>query len=173
MGISSKRARTNQLTPLPPPAVGMNLGDGTGEIGLAGEQDEPIFVFGSRTPPPSRRATSLGGLTNWVASMGCPRGGITRRMLVTGYDNSFRSTGKNPGDPGYGITAYQTVAGPGTIAAPPNIERGTQMYVPGYGLGTVHDRGSAIQGDHIDLWFASEREALNWGNPILNVHVCR
>lgn len=151
----------------------MNLGDGASEIGEAGEQDEPIFVTHSRTPPPIRRAISLGGVGNYVASRGCPHGGTTRRMLVTGYDNSFRSTGKNPGDPGYGQAADLTMAGPGTIAAPPNYQPGTQMYVPGYGLGTVHDRGDAIQGNHIDLWFASEREALNWGNPILNVQVCR
>ena len=86
-------------------------------------------------------------------------------MLVTGYDNSFKSTGKNPGDPGYGITASGTKAGPGTIAAPRNIPFGTGMFVPGYGCGTVSDRGGrkTIAGTHIDVWFSSEQQANNWG----------
>jgi len=40
-------------------------------------------------------------------------------MTITGYDNGFNSTQKNPGDPGYGMTKNNTVAGPGTIAAGP------------------------------------------------------
>ncbi len=98
-------------------------------------------------------------------------GPTTTPMLVTGYDNGYESTGKNPGDPGYGITANGTVAGPGTIAAPPNYPYGTQMYIPGYGSGTVEDRGGAIQGSHIDIWFPSAQDAINWGAQHLNVQV--
>jgi 3D (Asp-Asp-Asp) domain-containing protein len=98
------------------------------------------------------------------------------RMLVTGYDNSFQSTGKNPGDPGYGLVAdmdpQHRVAGPGTIAAPKNYPFGTRMNVPGYGWGTVYDRGGAINGAHIDLWFPTTQQAMNWGHPHLNVTVC-
>lgn len=94
------------------------------------------------------------------------------KMLVTGYDNSFQSTGKNPGDPGYGVTADQTIAGPGTIAAPRNFKFGTKMFVPGYGCGTVHDRGGAIKGDHIDVWFSTTQQANNWGRKHLDVEVC-
>jgi 3D (Asp-Asp-Asp) domain-containing protein len=83
------------------------------------------------------------------------------------------ATGKNPGDPGYGITAHQTVAGPGTIAAPSTYPWGTQMYVPGYGLGTVLDRGGAIKGSHIDIWFPTTQQANNWGAPHLQVTVCK
>jgi len=71
---------------------------------------------------------------------GCTKCHIVK-MLVTGYDNSFQSTGKNPGDPGYGITTSGKKAGPGTIAAPRNISFGTGMFVPGYGCGTVTDHG--------------------------------
>jgi RHS repeat-associated protein len=97
------------------------------------------------------------------------------KMLVTGYDNGFKSTGKNPGDPGYGITASRTKAGPGTIAAPRNIPFGTGMYVPGYGCGEVQDRGGrkTIAGTHIDVWFPTEKEANNWGvHPKVPVEVC-
>src|SRR5690349_8506028 len=81
----------------------------------------------------------------------------TVNMLVTGYDNSFQSTGKNPGDPGYGITASGQVAGSGTIAAPRTYPFGTSMQVPGYGSGTVQDRGGAIRGNHIDVWFPTKK----------------
>jgi RHS repeat-associated protein len=84
-------------------------------------------------------------------------------MLVTGYDNSYQSTGKNPGDPGYGITKSGQNAGPGTIAAPKNFPIGTGLFVPGYGCGSVQDRGGAIKGTHIDVWFSSTQQALNWG----------
>lgn len=93
-------------------------------------------------------------------------------MLVTGYDNSFQSTGKNPGDPGYGLTASGSVAANGTIAAPPTYSFGTQMFIPGYGLGTVLDRGGAIKNAHIDLWFPSTQQAINWGAQHLQVTVC-
>lgn len=94
-------------------------------------------------------------------------------MLVTGYDNSYRSTGKNPGDPGYGRTSSSTVAGNGTIAAPPQYPYGTPMYVPGYGLGYVWDRGGAIQGSHIDVWFPTTQQAINWGAQHLGVTTCK
>lgn len=104
----------------------------------------------------------------------CPPGTQpeTQRMLTTGYDNSYRSTGKNPGDRGYGVTASQTVAGSGTIAAPKNYPYGTAMYVPGYGAGKVEDRGGAIKNSHIDLWFPTEQAALEWGRRNKDVQVC-
>jgi len=76
----------------------------------------------------------------------------TETMLVTAYDNDFASTGKRPGDPGYGITSSGTHTGIGTIAAPNRFSYFTGMYVPGYGCGTVLDRGGSIRGKHIDVW---------------------
>jgi RHS repeat-associated protein len=90
----------------------------------------------------------------------------TERMLVTGYDNGPGSTGKRPGDRGYGITASRKRAGPGTIAAPggsKGYEFGQIMYVPDYGCGTVQDRGGKIRGRHIDVWFSTETDALKFG----------
>jgi len=94
-------------------------------------------------------------------------------MLVTGYDNGFESTGKNPGDRGYGITSSGKTAGPGTIAAPRTYAYGTGMYVPGYGCGSVQDRGGAIKGSHIDLWFSTKHDAITWGlRKHVPVEVC-
>lgn len=85
------------------------------------------------------------------------------RMLVTAYTDGFDSTGKRPGEPGYGITASGEIAKRGTIAAPPRFPMGTQMHVPGYGCGIVEDRGGAIEAMHIDVWMQSRQDALDFG----------
>jgi 3D (Asp-Asp-Asp) domain-containing protein len=103
----------------------------------------------------------------------CPNGYDVVPMLVTGYSNGRESTGKGPGDPGYGITSHQTRAGYGTIAAASDYSFGTRMYVPGYGWGTVQDRGGNVKGHHIDLWFKTAAEAKKWGKRTVNVIVCR
>ena len=112
----------------------------------------------------------------------------TRKMLVTAYDVGQKSTGwkRKYGcflmPPVYaygphegkrkkvGITSDGTKAKKGTIAA--DISRypyGTKMYVPGYGWGEVHDTGSAIKGDHIDVFFPDEKDAKAWGRKRLDV----
>jgi 3D (Asp-Asp-Asp) domain-containing protein len=73
-----------------------------------------------------------------------------------------------------GVAADGTEAGKGTIAA--DLERypfGTIMYVPGYGWGVVHDTGTAIKGNHIDVFFKSHGDALEWGRQVVKVRVYR
>lgn len=63
-----------------------------------------------------------------------------------------------------GVTASGTKAKPGTIAADTRqYPMGTVIYVPDYGYGRVEDRGSAVRGAHLDLFFKSHKEALQWG----------
>ncbi|MBE9546667.1 MAG: 3D domain-containing protein [Proteobacteria bacterium] len=114
-----------------------------------------------------------------------------RRMLVTAYDAGQKSCGwkRKYGCIGpavytygpskgkrkkVGITSDGTKAKKGTIAA--DISRypyGTKMYVPGYGWGVVHDTGSAIKGDHIDIFFKDRDDALKWGRKYLDVTIIR
>jgi hypothetical protein len=63
----------------------------------------------------------------------------------------------------------------GTIAADTKYYPfGTRMYVPGYGWGTVNDRGGAITGpDRIDLYFDSHKDALVWGRRRVKVKIDR
>ena len=76
-----------------------------------------------------------------------------------------------------GITASGAKARYGTIAAPRNIPFGTRMYVPGYGMGVVEDRGGAIKGNKLDVFFPDEpgklgsghQKALHWGRRRLRV----
>ena len=121
------------------------------------------------------------------------------RMVVTAYDAGPESTGWRrkfftwpPLRPVYtggklkgqrkrvGITADGTKARQvrwtrkGTIAADTTkYPFGTKMYVPGYGWGEVHDIGSAIKGNHIDIFFRSHKAAMKWGRKVLVVTVIR
>jgi len=73
-----------------------------------------------------------------------------------------------------GITASGTRARPGTIAADTRLYPfGTIMYVEGYGYGRVEDRGGAIKGQSIDLYFRTHRQALEWGRQQKQVRVWR
>jgi 3D (Asp-Asp-Asp) domain-containing protein len=139
------------------------IGLGAGVNTYVYADDDPIGLL-----DPNGLAAACGGLCH----CGCLRCHIVY-MAVTGYDNGYESTGKNPGDPGYGITSSGKTAGPGTIAAPKTYPYGTGMYVPGYGCGNVQDRGGAIKGAHIDLWFSTKQAAINWGRHLhVPVEVC-
>ena len=71
-----------------------------------------------------------------------------------------------------GMTASGIMAHMGTIAADTKLfPMGTIMYIEGYGYGKVEDRGSAIQGDHIDIFFKDHDVAMAWGNHTMEVKV--
>ena len=71
-----------------------------------------------------------------------------------------------------GITATGARAGHGTIAADTSrYPFGSIMYIEGYGYGRVEDRGGAIKGEHIDLFFGSHERALEWGRRRKKVKV--
>lgn len=94
----------------------------------------------------------------------CPCGdccGWKRNWL---FQPVFRS-GPNKGKrKQVGVTASGTKVKPGTVAADTRVfPFGTLLYIPGYGYGRVEDRGSAIKGNHIDLYFKTHRKALEWG----------
>jgi 3D (Asp-Asp-Asp) domain-containing protein len=110
-----------------------------------------------------------------VPSAGLPEGMGVRRVLTmdaTAYDPGPASTGKRPGDPGYGITASGMRAGYGVVAIDPRvIPFYTRLYIPGYGYAIAADRGSAIVGNRIDLGFSTYGEALSWGRRPVQVYV--
>jgi len=73
-----------------------------------------------------------------------------------------------------GITSDGTKARKGVIAA--DISKypyGTEMYIPGYGWGVVHDKGKDIKGNHIDIFFSSHKKALEWGRKKLYVIILK
>lgn len=86
--------------------------------------------------------------------------------LTTGYCPCAKCCGKSNG-----ITASGTVAAANhTIAADTSIlPFGTQVVINGQ-VYTVEDRGSAIRGGRIDIFFTSHQEALNYGKRYVSVY---
>lgn len=71
-----------------------------------------------------------------------------------------------------GITSSGVRARRGTIAADLNLfPYGTIMLIPGYGYGRVEDRGGAIKGHHVDLFFTRHSDAIHWGRVKKKVKV--
>lgn len=73
-----------------------------------------------------------------------------------------------------GITASGTKATANhTIAAPSNYKFGTKIEIAGMGIFTVEDRGGAITGNKIDIYFNSHSEALKFGRRQLQMRVIK
>lgn len=86
---------------------------------------------------------------------------------VTAYCSCSKCCGKSTG-----ITASGTKATAGrTIAASSQYAFGTKIEIQGYGTYTVEDRGGAIQGNRIDMYFNSHSEALAFGKKTLSIRV--
>lgn len=102
----------------------------------------------------------------------CPCGKCTG-WTRTWYGRPVYSYGPNKGKrKEIGVTASGTNARKGTIAADTSrYPFGTVMFIEGYGFGRVEDRGGAIKGEKIDLFFPTHREALEWGRQTLTVKV--
>lgn len=76
-----------------------------------------------------------------------------------------------------GITACGHKIQPGDtfVAADGRYSFGTEMLIPGYNNSQpvkVLDRGGAIKGNKLDVFFATHQEALEWGVKHLDVKVC-
>ena len=77
------------------------------------------------------------------------------RMLATSY--SAASAGKAPDHPYYGITRLGWRMRDGIVAVDPRVIRlGSQVFVPGYGVGDAADTGGAIRNLRIDLGYSEE-----------------
>lgn len=99
-------------------------------------------------------------------------------MQASAYTAGYESTRKNPGDPGYGRTATGIIAQRGVVAVDPKvIPLGTRLYIesldgfPTYGYAVAADRGGAIKGNKIDLFYESLSDALQFGRRSVKVYV--
>ena len=67
-------------------------------------------------------------------------------------------------------TATGTTPAVGTVAVDPEvIPLYTKLYVVGYGDAVALDTGGDIKGNRIDLWFATEQEAISFGRRMVTV----
>jgi len=92
------------------------------------------------------------------AQQGAPAAG-ERTITVTATGYSLR-----------GRTATGVAVAYGIVAVDPYvIPLGSRMTVPGYGEGVAADRGGAVVGARIDLWFPTRAEALAWGTRTVTI----
>ncbi|WP_409071348.1 MULTISPECIES: 3D domain-containing protein [Geobacillus] len=97
-------------------------------------------------------------------------------VVATGYTAGIESTGKTPDHPEYGITysgvrvkrdLYSTIAADLSI-----FPIGTILFIPGYGFGVVADKGGAIKGHRIDLYYETVEDVYKyWGKKKVNVYI--
>lgn len=102
-------------------------------------------------------------------------------FTVTAYTAGYESTGKRPGDKGYGQPAISgskyadfekvTVKKDHTIAADWEVlPPGTKVLIEGLSsVYVVEDKGAAIKGKHIDLYIPDLQEAKDWGVQRRNI----
>jgi len=96
----------------------------------------------------------------------------TIRMKVTAYCPCEKCCG--PDSPGITASGYKIQSGDVFVAANTSYPFGTKMIVPGYNDNQpveVLDRGGAIKGNRIDVFFPTHEEALEWGVKDLDVKV--
>lgn len=99
-----------------------------------------------------------------------------KKVLATGYTAGYESTGKNPDHPEFGITysgvkvkrdLYSTVAADLSV-----FPIGTILFIPEYGFGVVADKGGAIKGNRVDLYYETVDDVYTyWGKKEIDVYV--
>ncbi|MCL6572051.1 MAG: 3D domain-containing protein [Bacillus sp. (in: Bacteria)] len=97
-------------------------------------------------------------------------------VTATGYTAGYESTGKSKGHPEYGITysgvkvkrdLFSTIAADLTV-----FPIGTVLFVPGYGYGVVADKGGAIKGNELDLYYETVEDVYKlWGKKKVEIYV--
>jgi 3D (Asp-Asp-Asp) domain-containing protein len=91
---------------------------------------------------------------------------------VTAYTAGPESTGKQPGDDGYGITASgEHVRENYTIACPPSLPFGQRLEIEGIGERVCTDRGSAIKEGRLDIYIPELKDALAFGRQTVEVRI--
>lgn len=86
---------------------------------------------------------------------------------ISAYCPCAKCCGKTNGITASGVRASANH----TIAASSAYSFGTKIEIEGLGIFTVEDRGGAIQGNKIDVFFNSHQEALNFGRKQLRIRV--
>lgn len=91
------------------------------------------------------------------------------RFTATGYCSCSKCCGKTTGR-----TASGTKATAGrTVAMSSKYAFGTKVEIKGYGTYTVEDRGGAIKGNKIDIYFDNHQDALNFGRKTVYLRVVK
>ncbi len=90
-------------------------------------------------------------------------------FTATGYCPCSKCCGKSTGITASGARAKAGV----TVAMSSKYAFGTKIEVKGMGTYICQDRGGAIQGNRIDIYFSSHQEALNFGRRTVYVKILK
>jgi 3D (Asp-Asp-Asp) domain-containing protein len=95
---------------------------------------------------------------------------------ATAYCSCVKCCDKDPSDQWYGITASGKKAKWGTVAVDREIIKlGSKLRIDSFPetIFRAEDVGGAIKGNHIDVWFPSHQEAIQFGVQNIVVQVVR
>lgn len=123
-----------------------------------------VFAGCSRSPIPSRLEVTATAYCSCEKCCDWVRGPNGQPVWATGPDKGKPKK--------VGMTSMGTKAHRGTVAADKHLyPLGTRLWVAGYGHAIVEDVGGGIKGNHIDLWFPTHKEALEWGSRTVTVEL--
>lgn len=88
-------------------------------------------------------------------------------FTATGYCSCVSCCGISTGITASGVKAQASH----TVAMPKAYSFGTKIEIKDLGKFVVEDRGSAINGNKLDIYFNTHQEALNWGRRTVFVKV--
>lgn len=91
-------------------------------------------------------------------------------MRVTAYCPCEKCCGKYAD--GFTASGHRIEEGDRFVAADASVAFGTELIIPGYNDNKsvkILDRGGAISGDRIDVFFNMHEEALEWGIQWLRI----
>jgi uncharacterized protein YabE (DUF348 family) len=135
---------------------------------VSAEKQDQIVAVGTKKPQSKVAVLSAES----QAETKVTRDGVTfkakkvlKNVTLTAYSAGFKSTGKTEDHPEYGITASGTKVTEGrTIAVDPDvIPLGWWVYIEGIGFRRAEDKGSAVKGKKIDIYYDSEAKAERFG----------
>ena len=93
---------------------------------------------------------------------------VAEKFIITAYCPCVKCCGKTDGITASGVKAVEGV----TVAADTKkLPFGTKINIQGVGERIVQDRGGAIKGNKIDLYFDSHEKALEFGRQTKQVKI--
>ncbi|CAH0213851.1 MULTISPECIES: G5 and 3D domain-containing protein [Peribacillus] len=126
---------------------------------VVNKKQDKVVTVGTRTTV----AQASRGVTNVSSSSG-------KEIYVS----STAYTASCKGCSGVTSTGVNLKSNPGAkiIAVDPNvIPLGSKVYVDGYGYAVAADKGGAIKGNRIDVFFSSKNDAYRWGVKRVKIRV--
>lgn len=135
---------------------------------LAAEQQRKDLAAAAKLAANKKDTTSVAGTKSTTAKEASESeyGEYLGTFTITAYCPCAKCCGKTNGR-----TASGKIATAGhTVAASSQFAFGTQLVIGGK-VYTVEDRGGAIKGNRIDIFFASHQAALNFGRKTMKVYL--